>query len=279
MIFALVLVAGMGLAGFAVYMVKNYVAQTEQALIRERAARAQAVPTVPVAVVNKPLAFGMPITPEDIQIIAWPENALPEGVFADAKALFPEGAPPRTVLRPMEKFEPVLAVKVTEPGEDAGLTTRLNRGMRAFAIKVDVSSGVSGFVRPDDRVDVYWTGTNSTGDAEVTRLIEPGIRIVAVDQTADTDRSSGAIVARTVTVEALPQQVAKLAQAQATGRLALSLVGVGDTEGATAVEVSRRDILGLGAEEAEVVEVEQKVCTIRTRRGAEVVEMPIPCTN
>jgi len=25
--------------------------------------------------------------------------------------------------------------------------------------------------------------------------------------------------------------------------------------------------------------VEEKVCTIRTRRGAEVVNLPIPCTN
>ncbi len=278
MIFALVLVAGVGLAGFAVYMVKGYVAQTEAALRAERAARAKAVPTVPVAVANKSLGFGAVLTPEDIQIINWPQNALPDGVFPDAAALFPEPGRNRTVLRPIEKFEPVLAVKVTAPGEDAGLTTRLGRGMRAFAIKVDVASGVSGFLRPEDRVDVYWTGAGPDGSGELTRLIEPGIRIVAVDQTADADRAAGAIIARTVTVEASPQQVARLAQAQATGRLALSLVGVGDSESAAVIEVTRRDVLGL-ADETPVRPVEDKVCTIRTRRGADVIEMPIPCTN
>ena len=40
------------------------------------------------------------------------------------------------LLRAMEKDEAVMAVKVTEPGEDAGLTSRLERGMRAYAIKV-----------------------------------------------------------------------------------------------------------------------------------------------
>ncbi|MFN3643389.1 MAG: Flp pilus assembly protein CpaB [Gemmobacter sp.] len=278
MIFGLVLVAGLGLAGFAVYMVKSYVGQTEAALRAERAARAQAVPTVPVMVVNKPIAFGAPLTPADVQVVSWPKNALPDGVFADLAALFPEAGKNRTVVRPMEKFEPVLAVKVTAPGEDAGLTTRLGRGMRAFAIKVDVASGVSGFLRPEDRVDIYWTGLSPNGDGEITRLIETGVRIVAVDQTADAERSTGAMIARTVTVESSPQQVATLAQAQATGRLALSLVGVGDTETSRSVEVTRRDLLGLAAESA-VVATQEKVCTIRTRRGADVMEMPIPCTN
>jgi pilus assembly protein CpaB len=151
--------------------------------------------------------------------------------------------------------------------------------MRAFAIKVDVASGVSGFLRPEDRVDVYWTGSGGelSGDGEITRLIEAGMRIVAVDQIADADRAGSAIIARTVTVEASPQQVAKLAQAQATGRLALSLVGVGDPEVAAAVEVRRSDILGLS--ERAAPDAEDRVCTIRTRRGAEVVDMPIPCTN
>lgn len=278
MIFVLVLIAGLGLAGAAVYMVNNYVAQTEAALKAERAARGNQIQTVPVMVAKKPLAFGTPLTPEDVVTVAWPRDALPEGTFADAATLFPDPARPRLVLRPMEKFEPILAVKVTAPGEDAGLTTRLARGMRAFAIRVDVTSGVSGFLRPEDRVDVYWTGPGTDNEGEITRLIETGVRIVAVDQTADAGTGVSAIVARTVTVEANPQQVARLAQAQATGRLALSLVGIGDAGVATAVEVNRRDMLGRVEVAAEPV-VQERVCTVRTRRGSDVVEMPIPCTN
>lgn len=279
MVFGLVLVLGIAIAGFAVYLVQGYLGKTQAELQAERARRAAAVPTVQVFVVNKPLTFGAQLTPEDVQVIAWPENALPEKVFNDIALLFPEGGPKtRTVLRPMEKFEPILAVKVTEPGEDAGLTTRLARGMRAFAIKVDVASGVSGFLRPEDRVDVYWTGASDSGDGEITRLIEGSVRIIAVDQTADSERGTGAVIARTVTVEASPQQVAKLAQAQATGRLALSLVGIGDNKTAETVEANRSALLGPREAAVEVAPPE-RVCTIRTRRGGEAVEIEIPCTN
>lgn len=280
MVFGLVLLVGLALAGFAVYMVQGYVSQTQIALEVERAARAKAGPLVEVYVVNKPLNYGDPITRADVQKIYWPQNTLPDAIFTDEAALFPgDGTKQRFVLRQMEKFEPVLGVKITEPGEDAGLTSRLAKGMRAFAIKVDVASGVSGFLQPNDRVDVYWTGNSGDGgQGEMTQMIEATVKIIAVDQTASNDRSGSAMIARTVTVEASPEQVARLAQAQATGRLALSLVGIGDDSVTGAVEVNRNALLGIERQEVVAVQAE-KICTVRTRKGADVIDMPIPCTN
>ena len=213
----------------------------------------------------------------------WPENAIPEGAFHAETDLFPaDSDEQRVVLRTIEKDEAILAVKVTEPGEDSGLTSRLTRGMRAFTIKVDVSSGVSGFLRPGDRVDVYWTGNISLpgqqSNGDVTKLIEAGVPLIAVDQNADA-RMGEASIARTVTVAVSPTQVAGLAQAQSSGALSLSLVGVNDDTVAEAIEVNQRSLLGIAAEEKQAEVQKQKVCTIRTRRGAEVVEIPIPCTN
>jgi len=216
-------------------------------------------------------------------MISW-KPFLPEGVFFTEEELFPQGLDvQRVVLRQMETNEPVLAVKVTAPGENAGLTTMLGRGMRAFAIRVDVASGVSGFLRPGDKVDVYWTGrvlSASAGEQDVTRLIQSAVKLIAVDQTSDAN-SNSASIARTVTVEATPEQVAALAQAQSTGNLSLSLVGAYDDTIASGIEVDQRSLLGL--EEQQVVEVVpeqvERVCTIRTRKGAEVVEIPIPCSN
>ena len=112
----------------------------------------------------------------------------------------------------------------------------------------------------------------------MTRLIESAVKLIAIDQSAGGDLET-TVIARTVTVAATPQQVAALAQAQTTGRLSLALVGNGDDTIATAIEVDQRALLGLGAVEIAPEQVEEKVCTIRTRRGAEVVEIPIPCTN
>lgn len=278
-VFGLVLVLGLGLAGFAVYMAQGYISQTQDALAQERANKATVVPTVEVYVVNKALNFGDTLTKADVQKISWPQNALPEKIFTDEALLFPDnGDKPRIVVRPFEKFEPILASKVTEPGEDAGLTSRLTKGMRAFAIKVDVASGVSGFLRPGDNVDIYWTGSADGQTGELTRLIEAAVLVIAIDQNADSDRSGSANIARTITVEASPQEVARLAQAQATGRLALSLVGTADDTVIDVVEVDSNRLLDIQKMDVAVV-AEERVCTVRTRKGADVIEMPIPCTN
>lgn len=277
-VFALVLLIGVGLAGFAVYMARGYVSSTEQQLAAERAAREQIVPTVEVLVVTQQVRYGQRLAKEHVRSVRWPENAIPEGAFTSMEELFPRGEDvQRSVLRTMDKDEAVLAAKVTGPGEDAGVGSRLGPGMRAFAIRVDVTSGVSGFLRPGDRVDVYWTGTPPGGSGEFTTLIDTNVRLIAVDQSADEDRNTAA-VARTITVEATPQQVATLAQAQESGRLWLSLVGADDLSVASAVRVDQRGLLGI---EAVVVEeeAELQICTIRTRRGGEIVEVPIDCTN
>lgn len=284
MVFGLVMLLGLALAGFAVYMAQGYINDTQAQLDRERAAREGMVPLVDVYVVNRAVRYGERLLPEDVRKVRWPENAIPEGAFQTEEALFPEGIEDldredlRSVLRAMEKDEAILAVKVSGVGEDAGVSSRLSDGMRAFAIRVDVTSGVSGFLRPGDRVDVYWTGRTrglTIDQGEVTQLIEPQVKIIAVDQTADEDRNSP-LVARTVTVEATPQQVAALAQAQASGRLSLSLVGASDNQVTAAVSIDQRQLLGI--QRQEVVEVEQRqVCTVRKRSGTELVVTEIPC--
>jgi pilus assembly protein CpaB len=288
LIFGLVLLIGIGLAGFATYMAKTYIEQYQQQLAQERQQRAPAIETVDVMVAARDLKYGEKLDKDAVLRVAYPRASLPEGVFTGETALFPENArDPREVLRSMVRGEVILPNKVTKPGEPAGIGARLESGMRAFAIEVDAKSGVSGFLRPGDRVDIYWTGTvgkgnmrtegNSTGS--VTKLIEARMPLVAVDQSADMDRDE-ARVARTVTVAATPQQVAALAQAQSTGRLSLSLVGALDQTTSEVIEVDQTRLLGIQAAEApEPVAEEKERCMIRTRRGSEVVMTPIPCTN
>jgi len=148
-VFGLVMLIGIGLAGFAVYMVNGYVSETQVALDLERQKAAEAVPTVAVYAVNRRMDYGETLTQDDVELIQYAEPHLPEGVFMTEEELFPEGDEElRVVTRTMELNEPILAVKVTEPGDIAGITSLLSPGMRAFTINVDVQSGVSGFLRP-----------------------------------------------------------------------------------------------------------------------------------
>lgn len=284
LIFGLVLLAGLGLAGFAVYMAQNYIGAYQAALAQEREKATKAVPTQQIYVAARPLAYGEKLLPEDIRLAPYPTEILPDGFFDEANPLIADGDEPRVAVRALEVNEPITTVKVSEPGGDAGLTSRLQRGQRAFAIKVDVATGVSGFLRPGDRVDIYWTGRIPGNDpnlprGDVTKLIETGVRLIAIDQTAEGDNTTDPTIARTVTVAASPQQVASLAQAQSTGRLSLSLMAANDDTVAEAIEVDQRSLLGIERKEQKAEQKALEVCTIRTRRGADVVEIPIPCTN
>ncbi|TCK99430.1 pilus assembly protein CpaB [Shimia isoporae] len=282
-IFAAVLLVGLGIAGFAVYMAQDYINRVESAHAQERAAR-PAIELVEGFVVSRPMKYGETLEPKDLLRVQWPKKAMPEGMFLKAEEIFPPNDDRRRViLRSMEKGELLIAAKVTKPGQHAGITSRLAPGQRAFTIKVDATSGVSGFLRPGDRVDVLWTGTPSgkRERGEITKLIDANVQIVAIDQSTNEEEEAGR-VARTVTVSGTLNQVAALELAQQTGRLSLSLVGATDDSVSAAVEIDQHQLLGIVEEEVieEVVEVEEeRVCTIRTRKGAEVVQIPIPCTN
>ncbi|KAA0912412.1 Flp pilus assembly protein CpaB [Aquicoccus porphyridii] len=279
-VFGLVLIAGLGLAGLAVYMIQERFTAYENEIARQRAANGGLIDTVELYVANRPMKYGDEIKPENVRLVKWPANLQPQGAFHDEAALFPDPTRQRVMLRAIEPNEALTAVKVTKPGESAGITSLLDRGMRAFAIKVDVASGVSGFLRPGNSVDIYWSGQVQSAqmNREVTKMIEAGVKIIAIDQSANVD-APGASIARTVTVAVRPEQVAGLAQAQSTGRLSLSLVGNNDDTISETIEIDQNRLLGIAEAPAPERVVEKEQCTIRTRRGAEVVEIPIPCTN
>lgn len=294
MVFGLVLILGLALAGAAVYMAQNYLASMQVERDQLLATQASYPALVDVVVAKKDLAYGARFTRDDLDIVKWQADKVPAGAFNSIVGAAPEApaagqAPaigpvfvegetrPRAALRSFSMYEPVLLSKVTEPGVDAGISANLSPGMGALTISVDVSSGVSGFLRPSDHVDIYWSG-NANG-RDVTRLLRSGVRLIAIDQSADADRTDETQVARTVTVEAKPEDVAALALAQQSGRLTLVLVGAADVGKTAAFEIDRQELLGI-EEAAPVVEKpKEKVCSIKTNKGGQIVETPITCSD
>lgn len=274
-VFALVLFLGIAIAGGAVYMAMDRFSQYETALANSRKGTGPQIKLAKVYIANETLEYGMQLEKDHIRLVDFPANSLPEGTFSEEIDLLGSGEDGdfRTVLREMEPGEVLMASKLTARGEDAGVSSQLDKGMRAFAIRVDVASGVSGFLRPNDRVDVYWTGRNN--DETVTKLILSDLELIAIDQSADGTRNRPT-VARTVTVAADSRTIASLVQAQSTGKLLLSLRGIDDETKDAGIEVTHKDLLGL---EDEVVAKEKEICTIKNRKGAQVIEIPIPCAD
>ncbi len=281
-VFALVLIVGMGLAGVAVYMIQGYMADLEGALQKERAFNAKAGKLVEVFVFAKAKKYGEPLAEDDVVAIYWPEKNLPESIYRDKAALFPENAPgPRYIMRTTEAYEPVLASRVTEPGQLSNLTTKLEKGKRAFAIKVGTNSGISNFVKPDDYIDILWSGNVAGVEGGITRQIESAVLVIAVDNAINEGQVSSDTVAQTVTVAATPEQVARLAQAQATGKLTLSLAANSSEVVEGTVETDTNTMLGIVPEVVvkEEVAPEVKKCFAKQRSGGQVIEtdVEIPC--
>ncbi len=278
-VFALVLILGVALAGGAVYFASQQfdANQSKIAELNQRVSKNVELSNVYVAA--KELKYGQVLTKDDVKTIEWPTNSIPETAFTKLEDLFGvEGeTKSRTVIRVVDPGEILLSTKITKLGEDAGVASRLKKGMRAFTIRVDVASGVSGFLRPGDKVDIYWTGEVDRG-SKVTKLIMDGISLIAIDQSASSSSQSNATVAKTVTVAVSPRTVASLAQAQSTGKLLLSLRGVNDNTTSDPIEITQNDLLGRQNTQIAAPKVE-KICTIKTRKGSEVVEVPIPCSN
>jgi len=275
LVFLLVLFIGIGTAGYATLMIKNrftdYQVRVNQLENELRVSRGQIVETTPVVVAAGELSYGHTLKETDLALINWPSADLPANVYSSIEDVIGgEEDGVRYIKRKIEVGEPILSTKVTNFGEDIGVNTLLAPGTRAFAIRVDVASGVSGFIQPGDEVDIYWTGTN-LGQV-ITKLVLEKVQIIAIDQQSDQD-SSRPTVARTVTLQVSPNIVANLVQFQSSGKLTLSLRGVEDTSTAGPIEVDTSTLIG-----NEIIEVEETpICTRTVRRGVEAIVVEVPC--
>ncbi len=288
-VFTLILLVGIALAGIAVYIVQNYVGAYQQALAKAQSDAQKQVTIAPIDTVDvyvavRDIRYGEEISMDDVRTVKWPKGALPEGVFSTENPLYNDGDKPRVALRGIDVNEAILVNKVTEPGATAGLISQLEPGMRGYAIQVNAITGVAGFLRPHDRVDIYWTATPRVRDVndddeeeqffQITRLIETGVKIIAVDQDYVADDNGGTPrLASTIVVAVTPTQAATLTLAQSSGSLSTTLIGLSD-ERTEMVEVSQHALLGLSRDQKKS---ETSTCTVKSRRGADVVITNIPC--
>lgn len=272
-VFALVFLVGVGIAGFAAFMAMEQfrALQAENRALRQKASKV--VDTVPVLLATRELRYGYELKEGDAEPVLFPKDAVPENAFTSEEELYGnEETEPRQIVRTMEPGEVIMATKVTKFGQDATVAAMLEQGMRAFTINVNVSTGVSGFLQPGDRIDIYWSG--SVSGTAATKLLLEDIQLIAIDQTADQDARLPTI-ARTLTVAVPPLTVATLAQAQSSGQLSMSLRGVEETEILGPLQVTQRDLLGI----TEVEEApEEEKCFNRIRRGLQITAVEVPCS-
>jgi pilus assembly protein CpaB len=212
-----------------------------QAEMRARSMQSQnkSVPTETIVVAGKSLRYGNELTAQSLREIAWPQAARPVGSFATIAELLKDGK--RVVLTAIEPNEPVLAVKITGPGQRATLSALVGPGMKAVTIRVNDVEGVGGHVLPGDRVDVALTRQIDKENAS-TQVVLQDVRVLAIDQVAD-ERHANPAVAKSVTLETDTVGAQKLGLAGTIGTLSLMLRKAGEAGGEKSRQVGIRDLL------------------------------------
>ena len=100
--------------------------------------------------------------------------------------------------------------------------------MRAVTVRVDDVVGVAGFLLPGNRVDVVASRLDQRTRLATTETILTNLKVLAVDQTASTDKNEPVIV-RAVTLEMTPDQSEAIVKAKEEGTIQLTLRNPNDS--------------------------------------------------
>ena len=231
--------------GFAVVfgVLAVFVAQVwlnNQAHKQARNLEPKPVATKTIVVAKEPLRFGTELKASMLSEVPWPAAAMPPGAFAKVGDVLGHGK--RVVLTAIEPNEPVLALKITGPGQRATLSALVRKGMKAVTIRVNDVEGVGGFVQPGDHVDVVLTRQQAK-DQATSQVVLQDARVLAVDQRAD-ERAAKAAVPKSVTLEVGTVAAQKLWLAASVGNLSLLLRKAGETSESHTRKVTLKDLAG-----------------------------------
>lgn len=234
----ILLIVAVAFGLFAVVLANSYFSGVEQN--QQRVAEQQKLSRIVVA--SQDLAFGIPLSQQNLRLANWPANSVPAGAFTSLEAAMRNG---RVALRPIVVGEPVLASKVSGVDGRAVLSANLPIGKVAIAIPINDTAGVGGFVRPGDVVDVLLTrqipGAGTSNNDKMTDVVLSAVPVLGIDQNSNENDTKPA-TGKTATLEVDSIGAQKLALSSQLGVLSLALRNVADQVPAPRTTVIARNL-------------------------------------
>ena len=229
----------------------NLSAQNEAAMRQAAPTRAEngldAESAVSILVAARDISRGQALTGADVTLRRMAGPA-PSGSFVDAAA-----AVGRIATSDIRASQIVLQNNLSGEAVAAGIAALVPAGHRAFALRVAEEDIVGGFLQAGDRVDVFATFPGAVygqqggigpreGDRSKSALLLQDLQVLAVGAALSnkgTDVNSGA---RTVTVAAAPDALARLALAGRLGHITLAVRNPADRDLVPAETVALEDL-------------------------------------
>jgi len=181
-----------------------------------------------VAVAKVDLKWGTVLTKEMIDKGKFFKKSLPSQSYTDPSTL-----PGRVLVTPIAANSPIceqyLAPITLKTG---GVSAVISPDKRAIGVKVDKVIGVSGFIHPNNRVDVLVTlkRVGETAHNPITKIILENILVLAVgpDIEEKKGKEEKATPVDVITLEVTPEEAEKIALAVQEGKISLALRKHGD---------------------------------------------------
>ncbi|MBC8028939.1 MAG: Flp pilus assembly protein CpaB [Pyrinomonadaceae bacterium] len=233
-----------------------------------------------VAVAKVAIPLGTKIIPEQLMVVQFPKESIPDGAFDTL-----ENLTGRVAVVNIAPREPVTEARLAPIGTAGGLSAVIPEGYRAMTVKVDDVVGISGFIMPGTLVDVVVVidPAEKVGMQDpISKIVLQNIKVLAngvnIDQPED-QREANSVKA--VTLLVTPEQAEKLALASSEGKLQLVMRNSIDQGDEQTKGINKRGLLGgdraVPAPEPGSLKSEQpeKPAPRRVRVQSEAKPMPV----
>jgi pilus assembly protein CpaB len=196
-----------------------------------------------VAVAKVAIPLGTKIIPEQVTVVQFPRESLPDGAFEA-----PDKLAGRVAIVNIAAREPITEAKLAPEGTAGGLSAVIPEGYRAMTVKVDDVVGISGFIMPGTLVDVVVVidpDENAGKQDPISKIVLQNIKVLANGQNIDKpedQREANSVKA--VTLQVTPEQAEKLALASTEGKLQLVMRNSTDQGDEQTTGVDKRSLLG-----------------------------------
>lgn len=197
-----------------------------------------------IVVAARDLPLGRVLTAEDVKLVGWPGEAVPENVSTTVEEVLGRG-----VITPVTMNEPLLAGKMAVKEAGGGLPIVITEGMRAVSVRVNEVIQVAGFVMPGTRVDVFVTIDPPEGRSggPITQLVLDNVQVLTVNQIVQTAPNGEPVTATVATMLVSPSDAERLIHAANKGAIQLGLRNTLDLDSVTTEGVQVRDLIPGGA--------------------------------
>ena len=208
--------------------------------------------TVEVVVAAKDIPLGAKLEPDEVKLVRWARDGVPEGAFTDPQAVAGSFAKGQFLAN-----EPVVASKLFMGAESSGVMPLLiPAGMRAMSVPVDEVADIAGFVQPHMRVDIL-VAVSGTGPGEpsFSRIVLQNIEVLAVAQEIEHVKDEPQVV-KVVTLLVTPDDAEKLTLASHEGMLRLAMRNYSDSKIVATKGIAVDDLLHRGPSTLPVMQLQ-----------------------